>query len=224
MRYENTQLFNLVLAFFVLWNLILGAPRLVEYIRKCTEKKQQRDRETFGTFDLAGEARPIRSLRSDEKEWIVDQMGPLKRVLQNISVRALQIFLLSVATLGTIIFFFAWLAQEKIDNYDIFAFGSLLIFVVAVTVWNVIRKESQFYKDLRLPVFQVKGSAIIEPPGVDWKHQKIVVRGIAFSSTHNSNWSNILSDFLEGDNVTIEFSPTTKKIWHVYKLTTKPRV
>lgn len=98
-----------------------------------------------------------------------------------------------------------------------FVFEIILLFYTAKTVISYFLKQN-IYHDLRVQVFKAAGKLIKEKTSyIGAKKYTIIVRGVEFSHDSLVDVIEAVEQLGDGDQVAIEYSPSTKHVWKIYK-------
>ncbi|MEA2020386.1 MAG: hypothetical protein U9M98_01575 [Patescibacteria group bacterium] len=213
--------FNLLPHYGFLYSLLFAFPAaLIPFIaREILQKRQlQQTKEKEFKESARGESwkEPhfVRNLTKKERK-ILGNQGKFAKQLYLKSFKTIFLILLGVVALS-LLFGIAAAAEYSAPLLPqtliyFYIFGTLATFFVI----REHSKERKIYKDLQLPVKKVCGNLIKQEDYYDEENydRRLIVRGVTFSGKYNDidNFWNID----EEDQVIIEYSPNTKKIWNL---------
>lgn len=216
----------LVLLIFVLNPLffpfiLIGLISILTYFyRRNKKRKLIREAELKESSNEGGLEEPTayRDLLPNEKVTLETIIKDQNKLINNGWLRLILLIGFSILAFR----FHIYLADSKNQIWIIyypamFVFEVVLFFYVVNTVIKYFQKQN-IYHDLRVQVIKAAGKLIKEE--TSYKREKkytIIVRGVEFPHDSLVDVREVVEHLSDGEHVAIEYSPSTKHVWNIYK-------
>ena len=194
--------------------LIIGLPYIITaYKKRKIEKEEWRESISEGGIE---EPRPFRDLTEEEKK-ILEKKHRWSQLILNNLWWLIPLFIIVDIFLGINLFrYWSDYASHRTGRY-ITEFAAF-VFFIQIYLGSLAAAEGIWYSDLRSPVFRVQGKVIKEKfvrrSGTDYY---VTVRKIRFSDTDYPDLKGMFEYLQDGDEIAVEYSPRTKRVWKMYK-------
>lgn len=208
-----------IFVFISIYGSVLAAPYIRDFFVK-TKFEKQREKEFAQNldFDATGEKHILRYLDETEKQILINEH------ITEYKLAKLNHFIVPTFILVSVIFiYFVWRFWDYFDkdsDYMELVLRIAIIFggIFGGYYYKYVR-ENNLYKDLRAPVFGVRGELLkreVRSKRVTLNY--FVVRGLEFSDVENPQIDIYWNDWNEGDTINVEYSPFSKHIWKIEKV------
>ncbi len=216
--YELIQLIAGVLIFLIgILALVRISSFLEKLSRRSTSAREFKESVREGATE---EPRPVRDLSEIERSKLSDYLYSHRGVIDSprtwVFVYLISFIVLTYMLSGSNGGFNTYLSEGRYVYAAIISAVVLFVMVIKARI-----SEARAYSDLKLPVMRVQGSFIKRYQKYEDKDKKqllvaFVVRGIEFSVINDL--AQIASQLRKGDEVEVEYSPYTKKVWLIKKV------
>ncbi|MBI2327026.1 hypothetical protein HYU92_01800 [Candidatus Curtissbacteria bacterium] len=191
---------------------------------KSTTKQRKEEFSENISKGAIGEPAVSRDLNTSEQQILIrmhkDEYFWVSRRHLILPVFGIATYLLFLFWTKSASFFDLFVQKENFTGIGLYLilFPIILLFIYVNFRKKIIR-ESVLYKDLRSPIFKVKGK--LTKKGINDKFKAVnnlIVRGIWFGDEENPQIDMYWEEFDEGNFVEIEYSPFSKHIWSIKKV------
>lgn len=189
------------------------------FIKTKFERQREKEFQQNVTVDATGEPQVLRSLDEFEKQILINEH---KQEYQLVKFNHYFVPLFAVSLF--VIFYLAYRFWGVFSNFraylEVFTRVTGLMAVIFSGYMYKYIRENNLDKDLRAPVFVLKGELLKwEMKQKDKTINYFTVRGVDFSDKENPQVDIYWKDWAEGTVLKVEYSPFTKHIWKIDKAT-----
>lgn len=188
------------------------------------ERQKEKEFKENLAFDAKGEPHVLRSLTELERNILIKEHKEVYQV-SKIMHFIIPLFVVAVFTIAYFVYKYWSMSNMGGDFLGIIfiPFPALIFLNVFSYYYYKHLRKNDLDKDLRSPVFAVKGELL---KGKVRQRNRILnnplytffIRGVEFNNKENTQIDKYWSDWGEGAIVFVEYSPFTKHIWKIEKV------